>query len=537
MNRNTYSTNYRSPYQNAPLQQQGTYVQVIRGPQGPQGPPGPPGNSYYSEGSRMDERGTPGPQGATGSQGSIGPRGSTGTFGLTGECWGNYIYWNDKLSQWKVGSSNVSIGCLAGQNNQGSFAIAIGKDTGLTGQGMNAVAIGRSSGRDKQGKNSVAIGAYSGSTSQFDNSIILNATGIPLNSGTTGFFVSPIRELSSNYLLAYNINTNEITYTLSSLISNNQYSSNNQQITTVAIGNLSGFTGQEEGAIAIGTQAGENNQSYVGIAIGTNSGNISQDNYAISIGFEAGYENQGIGSIGIGDSAAHTFQSDFAIAIGVGAGNFEQQSNTVAIGFNAGNMNQGEYSIAIGSDSGSTDQPPNSIIINATGDFLDADTSGCFIAPIRETTGPQSLYYNPETSEISYAPKTFIIDHPNDTNKYLVHACLEGPEAGVYYRGTGEIVPGVKSTLIRLPDYVTSFSKNFTIQITRIIDFEDDDKSQEDEEDYSTLKVSTIKNNSFKVFGRPGKFYWHVYGTRNEIVSEPNKKDVVLKGEGPYKWI
>ena len=36
--------------------------------------------------------------------------------------------------------------------------------------------------------------------------------------------------------------------------------------------------------------------------------------------------------------------------------------------------------------------------------------------------------------------KTFIIDHPIDKNKYLVHGCLEGPEFGVYYRGKSEIL-------------------------------------------------------------------------------------------------
>jgi hypothetical protein len=36
-------------------------------------------------------------------------------------------------------------------------------------------------------------------------------------------------------------------------------------------------------------------------------------------------------------------------------------------------------------------------------------------------------------------PKTFIIEHPIDTSKYLIHACLEGPEAGVYYRGKATI--------------------------------------------------------------------------------------------------
>ena len=31
--------------------------------------------------------------------------------------------------------------------------------------------------------------------------------------------------------------------------------------------------------------------------------------------------------------------------------------------------------------------------------------------------------------------KNFIIDHPSEVGKKLVHACLEGPENGVYFRG------------------------------------------------------------------------------------------------------
>ena len=36
--------------------------------------------------------------------------------------------------------------------------------------------------------------------------------------------------------------------------------------------------------------------------------------------------------------------------------------------------------------------------------------------------------------------KTFVIEHPNNVDKFLVHGCLEGPEAGVYYRGKDKIV-------------------------------------------------------------------------------------------------
>ena len=38
---------------------------------------------------------------------------------------------------------------------------------------------------------------------------------------------------------------------------------------------------------------------------------------------------------------------------------------------------------------------------------------------------------NTGTLFLDNTAKTFVIDHPDDTSKYLVHGCLEGPEGGV----------------------------------------------------------------------------------------------------------
>ena len=75
--------------------------------------------------------------------------------------------------------------------------------------------------------------------------------------------------------------------------------------------------------------------------------------------------------------------------------------------------------------------------------------------------------------------------------------------------------------------------KNFTIQITPYIDY----FTNEDEIIYNNYTTTNIINNSFKVFGKNGKFYWIVHGKRDDINVEPNKKDVNIKGNGPYKWI
>ena len=130
------------------------------------------------------------------------------------------------------------------------------------------------------------------------------------------------------------------------------------------------------------------------------------------------------------------------------------------------------------------------------------------------------------------ANKTFVIDHPspNNQDKYLIHACLEGPEAGVYYRGKDEIPLDNNQTIITLPEYVQYLARDFTIQITPIF-----------EGKFVLLLCSEIINNQFTVYSNNGscKFYWHVYGKRNSIDVEVNKDDVIVKGDlnGPYRWI
>jgi len=121
--------------------------------------------------------------------------------------------------------------------------------------------------------------------------------------------------------------------------------------------------------------------------------------------------------------------------------------------------------------------------------------------------------------------KSFIIQHPKNENKYLVHACLEGPEAGVYYRGKGEILNN-QSVIINLPYYVDSLASNFTVNITPIFNGK-----------LNTLNSSEILDNKFTVYGENCKFYWIVYGKRLNIEVEPNKSETNVKGEGPYLYI
>ena len=189
------------------------------------------------------------------------------------------------------------------------------------------------------------------------------------------------------------------------------------------------------------------------------------------------------------------------------------------------------FAIAIGANAGKSGQSDNSIVINASASEIDGTQSNSlYIAPIRNDniSANGGLQYDNTTHEVTYnSNKSFIIEHPKDETKYLVHVCLEGPEVGVYYRGEGKITND-ESVVIKLPDYVESLACDFSVQITPIYDGK-----------LKHYNTSRVVNNQFCVYGENGEFFWIVHGKRNNDVfhAEPYKKEVDVKGNGPYKWI
>jgi len=279
----------------------------------------------------------------------------------------------------------------------------------------------------------------------------------------------------------------------------------------------------------MGYNAGNSSQNSYSIAIGTNAGNSSQNSYSIAIGTNAGNSNQNSNAIAIGKSCGYINQNENTIALGINSGFTGQQQNSIAIGTNAGQSNQGSNCIAIGVNAGQNNQFSNSIILNASNSNLNSISSGFYVSPIATNNNLNNplLTYNTTTSEITYSTKTFVIEHPINNSKYLVHACLEGPEGGVYYRGINEISNG-EFIEIELPDYVEKLATEFTCYITPIYDSINKNKI------YETTEISNCK---FKVYGPNGKFNWIVYGKRINIECEPNKIDIEIGGTGPYLYI
>jgi hypothetical protein len=260
------------------------------------------------------------------------------------------------------------------------------------------------------------------------------------------------------------------------------------------------------------------------ISIGQDAGKVSQAASAVAIGALAGNNGQGANAIAIGYSAGTTTQVAGAVAIGVYAGAGGQGANAISIG---------------GINLPQAPQLPNTIILNASGTDITAPatTNGFYVTPLGSTgsatydgTTIAGMFYDINAKEIKYntTTKSFIIDHPLDSdNKYLVHACLEGPESGVYYRGKGEIVNGT-SVEVQLPAYIGALCTDLTVQITHIYDGV--------VKAFSASEVDTATN-TFTVHGENGRFNWLVHGKRGDVTVEPNKADVTVRGDGPYKYL
>ncbi len=128
--------------------------------------------------------------------------------------------------------------------------------------------------------------------------------------------------------------------------------------------------------------------------------------------------------------------------------------------------------------------------------------------------------------------KTFIIDHPIHSEKYLIHATLEGPESAVYYRGKGKLVNG--KAVIKLPNYFETLThlNNRTVQLNS-------------ENGWAPLFVEGgVKDAQFTVRttndGNPNQeFNWIVTAERKDISKlevEPLKSSIKVHSFGPYTY-
>ncbi len=161
----------------------------------------------------------------------------------------------------------------------------------------------------------------------------------------------------------------------------------------------------------------------------------------------------------------------------------------------------------------------------------DADDGLVYFDYIAGSGGSDLRVYitSPSTS------KDFVIAHPTDGRKYLIHSCLEGPEDAVFYRGTGRLKEGRAE--IVLPAYFEALTREAgrSVQVTPEFD---------DEEPVSALAAAPVRGGRFAVRALDGAnpvqaFSWEVKAVRKDVppvLVEPDRDEVEVRGIGPYRY-
>ena len=266
--------------------------------------------------------------------------------------------------------------------------------------------------------------AFSGSYNDLTN----KPTTSSITEGSNLYFTNARarNSISVSGDLSYNTATGVISYTDPEVNWNDILNKNNEDgPLEISLGRNAGANRLIPGSgIAIGSDAGRYSPASNSVAIGDNAGKWGQTGGGVAIGAGAAQSNQGQGAVAIGANSASSGQSRYAIAIGADSAPI----HPAWLGTGDEPLNQGEYSICIGGfdyiNTGDTppidySQSANSIILNASGNTVLATTTGFFVKPVRDTSGPKTLYYNPTTGEISYSntPIGFSGDYNDLTNK------------------------------------------------------------------------------------------------------------------------
>ncbi|MDZ5443111.1 hypothetical protein U2F26_10260 [Micromonospora sp. 4G57] len=148
---------------------------------------------------------------------------------------------------------------------------------------------------------------------------------------------------------------------------------------------------------------------------------------------------------------------------------------------------------------------------------FDLFASGAIYLGASESSG-YTISLNAGSGVIKGKSKQFAIDHPLDApdateRRQLIHAALEGPENGVYYRGEGRLEGGAAT--VELPAYFEALTRQDgrTVQLTPVFD---------DDEPVSALAAGRVRDGAFRVRtvdGSPAShaFYWEVKAVRADL--------------------
>jgi hypothetical protein len=125
--------------------------------------------------------------------------------------------------------------------------------------------------------------------------------------------------------------------------------------------------------------------------------------------------------------------------------------------------------------------------------------------------------------------KSFIIDHPTDPDRWLVHACTESPHAGVEYWGETTL-DDQGHAVVQLPDYFEALTHRAgrAVAVNTCSD------------EIRNASATYPEDGQFRIHGGPGlRVTWIVKAIRADtadMLVEPLRTEVDVRGDGPYRY-
>ncbi|MEW1838561.1 fibronectin type III domain-containing protein [Nonomuraea angiospora] len=125
--------------------------------------------------------------------------------------------------------------------------------------------------------------------------------------------------------------------------------------------------------------------------------------------------------------------------------------------------------------------------------------------------------------------KSFIIDHPTDPDRWLVHACTESPHAGVEYWGE-TVLDDRGLAVVELPSYFEALTRKDSRAVA----------VNTCAPELRNASASYPEDGKFTIFGGPGvRVTWIVKAVRadaDDMLVEPRRDQIDVHGDGPYRY-